>query len=99
MNNNSQEPAKMSDRINASKFLEDLALDKVIAEEQLQPQNVQTTKKPSDEKKDSLEENSYQVSWDFPHYLSDDDAEKIPRSYDEAESSVICSDSSFRSKI
>ena len=74
MNNNSQEPAKMSDRINASKFLEDLALDKVIAEEQLQPQNVQTTKKPSDEKKDSLEENSYQVSWDFPHYLSDDDA-------------------------
>jgi hypothetical protein len=48
-------------------FLDNLALDKVIAEEHLQPQNKQTTKRASDDK-NSGDKSLTDHSWDYPHY-------------------------------
>lgn len=60
---------------------------------------MQTTKKPSDENKNSGETNSLQMSWDYPQYLSDNDIVKPKHGFDDDEVSVISSDSSFNNEL
>lgn len=91
--------SRLSDKVDSIAFLDELALDKIIAEEHLQPQNVQVTKKPSDENKNSGDAMSLQMSWDYPQYLSDNDIVKPKHAFDDDASSVISSDSSFNNEL
>lgn len=90
--------SRFSDKDSIS-FLEDLAIDKIIAEEHLQPQNVQTTKKASDENKSGADI-SLQLSWDYPQYMSDNELKRAKPSFAiDDEDSAISSDSSFNKEL
>lgn len=60
---------------------------------------MQTTKKPSDENKNSGDTISLQMSWDYPQYLSENEVVKPKHDFYDDAGSAISSDSSFNNEL